>query len=466
MQVPILNGVYTNEDSDFRVAYPYNLTPVPVDLGISIGYLKAGEGIVAFTADGPGLDRGGINWNGVCYRVMGTRLVRINALGDIFDIGAIIGSDQVSFDYSFTYLAINGGGNLYLYDGVTLTQVTDADLLTVVDFIYVDGYFMTTDGEFLIVTDLTNPFSVNPLKYGSSEADPDPVVAILKLHNEPTAINRYTIETFSNVGGSGFPFSRVDGALIDKGAIGTHTCCVFMDNIALVGGGRDESISVYLGSNGQMIRIATREIDLVLADYTDEILATIKIEPRVDKGHQLLYVHLPDKTLVYDGAATAIAGQPVWYIIGSGLTQSQYRARNFVRCYNEWLVGDTVSNKIGKMTTSVSTHWGVKIGWEFSTIIVYNASAGCIFNRLELVSLTGRVDLNVSPMIGTQYSLDGEVWSQTKYISAGKRGNRTKRLVWLQQGNMRQWRVQKFIGDSDSRLSFARLEAEIEALTV
>ena len=71
MQIPILNGVYTSEASDFRVAYPYNLVPVPVDQGISKGYLRPGEGIVAFTADGPGLDRGGINWNGLCYRVMG-----------------------------------------------------------------------------------------------------------------------------------------------------------------------------------------------------------------------------------------------------------------------------------------------------------------------------------------------------------------------------------------------------------
>lgn len=466
MQIPVLNGVYTSEASDFRVAYPYNLVPVPVEQGISQGYLRPAEGIVAFTTDGAGFDRGGINWNGVCYRVLGSRLVKITDLGVIVDIGFIHGSDQVSFDYSFTYLAIAGGRFFYLYDGTTLAQVTDVDLGAVIDFIYVDGYFMTTDGTNLVVTELSNPFSVLPTKYGSSEADPDPVKAVLKLHNEPTAINRYTMETFSNIGGDGFPFSRIDGALIDKGAVGTHACCLFMDNIALVGGGRNEAISVYLGSNGQTVRIATYEIDLILASYTDEVLLDVKVEARVDKGHQLLYIHLPDKTLVYDGAATAVTNERVWFIVGSGLAQAQYRARNFVRCYNKWLVGDTASFKVGYMSSDVNTHWGVKVGWEFSTVIVYNDGAGCIFHELELVALTGRVAPHVTPMLSTQYSFDGEVWSQLKFINAGTTSQRQKRLVWLQQGSMKHWRVQKFNGDSDSRLSIARLEARIEPLTV
>jgi hypothetical protein len=403
MQIPVLNGVYTNEAADFRVSYPYNLVPVPVDQGISQGYLRPAEGVTAFTGSGPGVDRGGINWNGVCYRVMGTSLVSIDSGGVISVLGAVAGTDQVSFDYSFDFLAVSGGGNLYLWNGATLVQNTDPDLGTVVDFIWVDGYFMTTDGSFLAVTELTNPFSVLPTKYGSSEVDPDPILALLKLHNEPTAINRYTMETFSNIGGDGFPFSRIDGAMIDKGAVGTHACCVFMDNIALVGGGRNEAISVYLGSNGQMTRIATREIDLILASYTDETLAKVKIEPRVDKGHQLLYVHLPDKTLVYDGAASAVTNDRVWFIVGSNLSQAQYRIRNFVRCYSQWLVGDTVNPVIGTMTTAVSTHWGARIGWEFSTVALYNDGAGCIFHELELVALSGRVDLGVDPRISSGF---------------------------------------------------------------
>ena len=81
MQIPILNGIYTDEASDFRTSYPRNLIPVPKSQGISQGYLRPADGIVEF-GDGPGLDRGGINWDNVCYRVMGTKLVSIDLDGN------------------------------------------------------------------------------------------------------------------------------------------------------------------------------------------------------------------------------------------------------------------------------------------------------------------------------------------------------------------------------------------------
>ena len=87
-----------------------------------------------------------------------------------------------------------------------------------------------------------------------------------------------------------------------------------------------------------------------------------------------------------------------------------------------------------------------------------------IFNELELVALTGRVALGKDPFISTSYSVDGLAWSQDRQIRVGGIGNTRKRLVWLQQGHMRHWRIQRFRGTSDAHLSFMRLEAQIEAL--
>jgi hypothetical protein len=56
------------------------------------------------------------------------------------------------------------------------------------------------------------------------------------------------------------------------------------------------------------------------------------------------------------------------------------------------------------------------------------------------------------------------VWSQERSISVGTIGNTGKRLAWFQQGHMRNWRIQRFKGDSDAYLSFARLEAQLEPL--
>jgi hypothetical protein len=465
MQIPILNGIYTDNGPDFRTSYPVNMVPVPKNSGISSGFLRPGDGIVA-NGSGPGIDRGGINWNGVCYRVMGTKLVTVASDGTVAVLGDVGGpvDTLVTMDYSFDRLAIASGGNLYYWNGA-LTQVTDPDLGLVLDVVWVDGYFMTTDGASLVVTELSDPTQVNPLKYGSSEVDPDPVVALLKVRNEVYALNRNTIEVFDNVGGDFFPFQRIDGAQVQKGVVGTFACCVFMDTVVFLGSGRNEAPGIYMGANATTNKISTQEIDQILLQYTEAQLAQVKLEARNDKAHQHLYIHLPDRTLVYDGAASEALGEMVWFTLTTTVVGfSQYRARNLVWAYDKWLVGDPQSSNIGYLVDTTGHHWGQQVRWEFGTLIAYNESNGALFHELELVSLTGRVALGVDPIITTSYSLDGQSWSQDRPLRVGTTGNTKKRLAWFQQGNMRNWRIQRFRGDSDAHLSFARLEAQIEGL--
>lgn len=465
MQIQILSGIYADTTPELRTAYPVNMVPVPKQSGISNGFLRPGDGIVA-NGTGPGIDRGGVNWNGVCYRVMGTKLVKVASNGAVTVLGDVGGSvdNLVSFDYSFDRLAIASAGRLYYWNG-TLTQVTDPDIGTVLDVVWVDGYFMTTDGEFIVVTELNDPTQVNPLKYGSSEVDPDPVVALLKLRNEIYALNRNTIEVFDNVGGELFPFQRIDGAQVQKGCLGTQACCVYLERIAFLGGGRNEAPGIYIGAAATTQKISTQEIDNLLLTYTEAQLTQVKLEARNDKNHQHLYVHLPDRTMVYDASASEALGDQVWFTLTTTVVGfAQYRARNMVWAYDKWLVGDPQSNSIGYLVQNTGHHWGQQVRWEFGTIIAYNEGNGAIFNRLELVSLTGSVALGKNPKISTSYSVNGLAWSQDKSISVGTTGNTAKRLAWFQQGHMRNWRIQRFRGDSDAHISFIRLEAQIEPL--
>ena len=464
MNVPIISGIYTNQDSDFRTSYPRNFITVPKQTGISSSYLRPAPGIVKL-GEGPGIDRGGINWRDECYRVMNTKLLKILPDGTYEIIGDVGGSGQVTFDYSFTYLAVCSSYNFFLYDGTNFSQVTDPDLGPVIDFIWVDGYFMTTDGTSLVVTELNNPFEVNPLKYGSSEVNPDPILSVKKINDEPYALNRYTIEVFQNIGGDLFPFQRIPGALIQKGCLGTYTNCIFMERLAFLGGGLNESISVWSGKNGETTKLSTREIDQIINSYPIEILKNCLLEAKVENNSQYLYIHLPDQTLVYDGVASLELEVPIWVVLTTSLIGlGTYRCKNMVRCYNRWIVGDPLSSNLGYLTDSISSCYGELVGWDFSTPIFYNKTKGVIFTRLELTSLTGRSVLGDDSTIWTQYSLDGEQWSQEKGIMAGKEGERMKRLVWFRQGNMRNFRIQKFRGTSDAQSSFAALEVDLESL--
>jgi hypothetical protein len=466
VQIPILSGIFTDGGPDVRQSYPVNMLAVPGESGVSAGYLRPGEGIVEL-GEGPGISRGGILWLGTLYRVMGTKFVSIASDSTIVEIGDVGEGGPVSMTYSFDYLAIASGGRLYLYDGSVLTQVTDVNLGVVLSVVWIDGYFMTTDGEFLVVGDLTNPFAINPLKYGSAEASPDPIVAVLRVRNEVAAVGRTTIEFFDNVGGPLFPFQRIESAQVDKGCIGTDACCVVNDAIAFIGGGLNEAPGVFLAANANAQKISSIEVDRILAGYSEVQLAAAYLEPRNADGRVQLYVHLEDLSLMLDFTSTSELGKAVWVVLTSTAvvdTFTTYRARFFVWAYDRWNIGDPTTAKFGSMSLEIGCHFGDVVRWEFGTPMIYNESNGAVVNSLELVALTGRVALGATPTISTSYSLDGQTWSQDRAIPAGVIGNRVRRLVWFGQGLIRSRRVQRFRGDSGAHVSFQRLEAAVVPL--
>lgn len=467
MQIPILNGIGADAARpDFRTVYPRNMVPVPKMQGISNGYLRPSEGIVTLNAATPGVDRGGIVRNKVGYRVMGTQLCVVTTAGTVDVLGDVGGAGYVSMDYSFTAIGFASGGYLWYSSGDVPVRVTDADIGNVLDACFVAGYWVFTDGDSIGVTEINNPMAVNPLRYGSSEVDPDPVVALRRIRDEFYAINRFTIEGFRNIGGTGFPFQPIDGSQVLRGAVGRSAVCVFESALGFVGSGRNEGVSVYLAENGNSISIATREIEQVLEQYDDNELATVVLEPRLMRGHKFLYVHLPDQTLVYDATSSLEVEEPVWHLLSSGTTPQRLRMWGFMLLNNQWVAGDPTSSKFGVLSSKVMTHFDDAVGWEFGVPAMYGDGNGAIIHELELVALPGRVSLGADPVIWTSSSEDGTTWSHEVPIKAGKIGQRNKRLVWISQGRVQNWRTQRFRGNSDATLAFARLEARIEPLNM
>jgi len=290
---------------------------------------------------------------------------------------------------------------------------------------------------------------------------------VLKLRNELCSIGRYSIETYTNIGGSLFPFQRVSGAYIQKGAVNTWASTVYETAIALVGGGRNEPLAVWLCVNGQASKVSTREIDLVLNSLTTAELQAIRVESRLDKSHSFLYVHLPTQTLVFDSSASKTANDYVWFTVDSGsFEKAQYRARNFTWVYNKWVCGDPTSSSIGYLVSNVSSHYGSKVCWEFATQMLYNQGKGAVVYEIELTVLSGLIQFADNPIVWTSYSSDGMTWSQERPKSCGAFGQSNYRLNWLQCGVLKTRRVQKFRGTSDAFITVASLEINLEPLTV
>lgn len=555
MQLPIVSGIYTDTKANYRVAYPRNLVPVPKQTGVSQGYLRHTEGVTQLVASGAvlGNDRGGFNWNGVCYRVIGSKLVTIGADGTLTILGEV-GNDnlQVAFDRSFDFLIVGSAGNLFYWapqplitaisgnvqaagagyvvgDTVTLTndvgltitsvgtggavlsfsilhgglstkngsgigigqaattgigvgllvvlnyaavpdrlyQVTTPALGTVVDTKWFAGYTVTTDGENIIVTDLNDPSYVDALKYGSSEYSPDPLTGLERYREELYVFNRYTIEVFDNVGGANFPFQVNQGAVIEKGCLSRSLKCQMGQRLWFVGSGsndgKGEGLSVFYIQAGVAVKVATQEIEEVLTQYTEDQIAKCILEAREDRVHQLLYLHLPDETLVYDYAASQIMQTPIWFVLSSDAsTYGLYRARNFVLCYGKWICGDAIDSRVGYLDRSVSTQYGQLVGHQFDVGVLYNQSKGMTVQRLDLVGQTGLVsDPTSEPQLTLSYTHDGKTYNRPRPKSLGKQGETEKRLMWLNVAFARQTLGLRFKGETPAPVSYARIDAQI-----
>lgn len=459
--IPMLYGAKGANSADFDVALPINLEPVPVDSGLSKGYFRTTAGARSM-GGGPGLDRGAIVWNSQHIRVMGTSLVSIAADGTATTIGTISGTGPARLDYGFGRLGIAADKKLWYWNGTDLTQVTDTDLGPVVDMTWMDGYYVTTDGTSIVVTDLADPTSVNPLRYGSAEADPDMVTGLMKLHGELVAFGSNTIEFYSDAGGSGFPFQVNVGATITRGCVGPFAKAYFLQSIAFVGSGRNEGLGVHIVGSGTADKISTRAVDKELAGIVDP--GSITVESRVYDDDSRLYVHLPDKTLTYSASASKQAGEPVWAILASGLgLDSAYRPRNAVLVNGQWWVGDAISAALGVIDSTISTQFGETPGWQFQTQFLGNGGKGFIVHGLELIGMTGRAP--DCPIAMLSSSKDGQTWSPERRNKLGRQGHRTKRCVWHPHRRFSNYATLRFRGVSPGPAGWASLQADIEPLS-
>ncbi|TDV06065.1 packaged DNA stabilization protein [Paraburkholderia caballeronis] len=483
MQIPLASGTYTDAGAEFRTSYPRNLVPVIKNTGISKLFLRSAEGLTRFDVSAPtldGFDRGGINWRGTCYRVIGTNFVSVDATGAVTVLGQVPDDGYpVAMAYGYTNqgIGIVSAKTLWFYTiqtpsggtnpTPTLQPVTDSNLGKPIDLLWMAGYFVMTDGTYCFVTQLANQFTLNSQLYGSSSNQPDALNCVWKFRNELYLGNRYQIPVMDNEGGTGFPFVENEGATIQKGVIGPYAKAITSQGFAFVGGAQDEAPSVWLSAGlGIATKIATREVEIALAQYAEAQLYFATLEYRAEKEQQFIYLHLPDYTLVYDVASSQAAQEPLWFLLDSSADGTgAWRAWHPVYCYGKFLMGDKIDQRIGFIDPATAAQYGTDARWQFDTIFAYNQTHGVVVNALELVGTYGRAAVGESDTMSMQYTDDGLVWSAPRFISMGAQGKTKKRAQWRPKHFFRNFRGYRFAGFNSAPISFAALEATPEPLS-
>lgn len=419
MRLPVQSGM-TVRDSALVPSYPINLELRTTDSGVSAGQIVTTRG-ARDIGTGPGNDRGGTAWRGECYRVMGDKLVTVGTDGTVTELGNVADNGLTCrFTYSFDQLAIVSAERLYYYNGEALTEVTDPDLGRVADADWIDGYFATTDGEFVVVTELNDPTAVEPLKYGSAESDPDPVVAVRNLREELLVVGRHSIQTLRNVGGNGFPFANVRGAMVPFGAISARAVVKAAGTLAFVGGQREQPLAVYLLGSGAAARISDETIEAFLADSVPE---AIEMETRRFNDEEQLLIHTDKRTLCINLATSSEIDTGAWSVLQSG-NFGPYRPRHAVYVAGQHIVGDPRSAALAVLREDTDTQFGQPIQWLFDAGMAYGDGRGFVLNEIELVGQSPRKKNSAFLSL----TRDGEIWSNEVAKLLG--GQRNERCIW------------------------------------
>lgn len=448
-----LTGDTVSSSTDYRDALPVNMTAIQREIFGIQGYMQQEPGLTLH-ATGSGIDRGGI-WNSRFnrhYRVSGERLIEVLADGTVNELGTIKGSGNVRMAYSFNNLAIVADKRLYFYNPTDgLRESGDPDTGDPIDVCWVDNYFFYTDGENLYHSRIQDETTIDPLDFATSEFSPDPTYAVRKtVDNRVAVFNRYTTEFFQNNASDNFSFIRIAGLALEVGVIGTHAIAQYQDNFAILGNRKEEQPSFYVVSAGGAKKVATKEIEQIIGEYSETELRGAVLESREEDGYQHVIAHLPRHTLKLNAnlgnwsiLKSDVAGDDVWRAI-HGV---------FDNGLGKWVYGDKINSNIGILDETSATHYGNLTEWLLFTPFYYLDKASV--DQIEIETIPGFTSVNDSTVF-CSFVYNGFQTSREVLMDYGGPAEFENRFYKRRMGYVRNYFSVKLRGAARSRVAFSR----------
>lgn len=460
--ITIIKGDKIGIETDYRDALPVNMYAVKRDILGASGYMLCYPGLTQI-GTGEGVDRGA-HYNERFkdqYRVSDESLISVDFDGTVSVLGSISGADQAAMPYSFNTQAVIADGKMFLYSPSSgFQEVTDSDLGNPIDGVWVDGYYFLTDGEYIYHTDIADETSIDPLKFATAEFMPDPSLGLAKTQdNKVIVFNRYTMEYFVNVATTNFAFQRVATRAQKIGIVATHAKCEVGSRWYITGGRKDEAVGVHVIGLGDSAKISTREIDKILAEYSEPALADMRMESRMENDIYFVLVHLPNETLCFNISIAAEFGKSfAWTILKSDtIGDRSYRAINgvFDARTSKWVYGDKFNDNIGELDNLLCTHYSEKVEWILYTPFINLESAS--IDEIEMETIPGHTSV-ADATVAFSITTNGITYGKEYWELYGEPYEYGQRFFLRRLGDVQDWIGFKFRGISESRMAFALMK--------
>jgi Phage stabilisation protein len=256
------------------------------------------RGLWAFSSD-----------DGIGFVVSGNELYKINNAYAATLLGAVSGTGPVSMADNGTQLFIACNGPSYIYNATTgvFGGITDPDFLGAVTVCYLDGYFVFNqpNSQLMWVTAILDGTNIDALDFASTEGSPDGLIAVASNFREVWAFGTNSIEVWYDVGGTGFPLQRIQGAFNELGCAAPYSVAKMDNGLFWLGRDRRGQGIVYRANGYAGVRISTHAVEWQIQQYAD-MSDAIGYTYQQD-GHSFYVLIFPsaNTTWVYDAATQA-----------------------------------------------------------------------------------------------------------------------------------------------------------------
>jgi len=433
-----------------------------------VGALVSTPGLNTLVTLGDGPIRGVFAaTNTQLFVVSADKLYRIASDWTATELGTITSvAGRVSMaDNGLQLVIVDGSasGWSYTFDGSTFQQIDDEDFVGASQVVYQDGYFIFSkpeSGQFYI-SDL-NGLGIDALDFASSEGNPDKIVGIISDHRELWVFNERTTEVFFNTGAAAFPFERVQGAFIEVGCTAPFSIAKMDHAVFWLGQDSKGQGIVYMAKGYQPQRISTHAVEQIIQRYAFSGDATAYTYQEGGHNFYVLNFPLAGTTWVFDSITN------LWHeraFTNKGRFE-RHRGDCHAFAYNTHVVGDYATGKLYALSSNTFSDDGQEIRRRRVMPHVSSGGKRITYSEFKLDIETGvgidGLGQGEDPKVMLQFSDDGgHTWSNEKWLSIGKIGNRHKRAIWHRLGSSRD-RVFSVTISDPVRVTLLGADIEIE----
>jgi len=383
-------------------------------------------GIADYLTVGAGFTRGGIEVNGIPYVVMGEVLYRIPEVGDAIPLGNIPGSSYVHMAGDETHLMCVTHLLGYVYDGLSVQQITSEGFPGAEWVHLLDGYFIVgvpSSGKFAISAN-RDPLTWDALDFASVERNPDNNVGATIDHGQLIIFGKRSGQVFEDTGAADFPIEAVANGLFEVGLMSRFAVAQCDNTVYFLG----HDGLVYRLNGYKPERVSTTWVEQIIEDWPDKTCFAMEF---IEGGHKLFSLSSDSGTVVFDPSTSR------WHERKS-LGFDRWRPLFVIRAYDKWFAGDFYTNRLGILDPDVFTEWGDILRCSATSAALSNDNQRIRHTRLELIFEQG-TGINQGQGSDPQVMLDwsddgGRTWSGEHWRAMGKIGRYRTRTIWYRLG--------------------------------